>query len=209
MRLPIPAILIILLGAVSCARFVPPPQIQPVTMPAPPANNNTAAPVIENTAAAPSINDPGAATCSCPTAQSAPPPAAGPGGINPPLMICSCPAILVSPPIPATEFPPTLASHEPTIITLNDDGRTVLLHPGDSFLLKLGSDTYAWTVDVDNQAVLSRVINVMVVYGAQGIYKANHPGQAQLTARGNPLCRSSVPMCGMPSRLFTLYVIVA
>ncbi len=79
---------------------------------------------------------------------------------------------------------------------------------GETFLLDLGMDVYDWRVEIDNQDVLSRVPNIMVIRGAQGIYKAHNPGTATLTAVGDPLCRKSTPACGMPSMIFHLTVIV-
>ncbi len=123
-------------------------------------------------------------------------------------IICSCPAIIVPPPV----SPTAAASGTQTIpasgITLGDNGKTFVLHPGDSFLLNLGMDTYDWTVAIDNQSVLSRVIGVMVIRGAQGIFRANSPGRALLTATGDPLCRKSIPVCEMPSILFKVTVLV-
>lgn len=119
-----------------------------------------------------------------------------------PPVICNCPAILITPPAVATND--ELSSR----VALADNGKVFTLHPGDSFLLDLGMDTFDWTVDIDNQNVLSRVKGVMVIRGAQGIYEANSPGRAQLTAAGNPLCRNSVPPCEMPSIMFGITVIV-
>lgn len=94
-------------------------------------------------------------------------------------------------------------------VTLSENGMTFVFHSGESFLLNLGMDIYDWTVDVDNQNVLHRELNVMVIRGAQGIYIAQDPGTATLTASGNPLCLQSTPPCMMPSLLFRITVIVA
>ena len=93
------------------------------------------------------------------------------------------------------------------IITLADNGKSITLHTGESFLLKLG-EMYNWDIQMDNQTVASRAMNIMVVRGAQGVYDAHNPGQAILTGTGDPLCRSSVPACMMPSILFKLNVTV-
>ncbi len=47
-------------------------------------------------------------------------------------------------------------------------------------------DFYDWTVEVDNQNVLSRKLNVTVINGAQGIYEAHTPGTATLTRIWQP-----------------------
>ena len=72
-------------------------------------------------------------------------------------------------------------------ITQADDGKTINVANGSEFLVKLGSD-YNWTVTVDNPNVVSRVVGVMVVRGAQGIYQADQPGHATLNATGTPVC---------------------
>lgn len=94
------------------------------------------------------------------------------------------------------------------VITLSDNGGTIVLHKGESFLLKLG-EMYNWNVAIDNQTVVSRAMNIMVIRGAQGVYDAHNVGQAVLTGVGNPWCLTSVPSCKMPSILFKLNVIVA
>ncbi|MCZ7385849.1 MAG: hypothetical protein O8C63_14050 [Candidatus Methanoperedens sp.] len=93
-------------------------------------------------------------------------------------------------------------------ITLVDDQKTITLQVDETFLLKLG-EGYDWNISIDDQTVISREVNVMVIRGAQGIYRAHKPGSATLTAVGDPLCRKSVPACGAPSRLFRLNVIVS
>lgn len=111
-----------------------------------------------------------------------------------------------------TQEPPTPATIQPapgaeTVITLDDGNKTLYLHVGDRFLLKLG-DMFVWEVNVSDQNVLGRVKNIMVVKGAQGVYEALSPGRVTLEASGDPLCRQSQPPCGMPSILFELTVIV-
>jgi len=67
------------------------------------------------------------------------------------------------------------------IVTLDNDGQTIALKTGESCLLKLGEE-YDWTVTIADQSVLSRVKNLMVVRGAQGLYEANKTGSTALTA---------------------------
>jgi predicted secreted protein len=94
------------------------------------------------------------------------------------------------------------------IITLDDNGKTITLQVNESFLLKL-EEEYDWNITIDDQTVLSRKVNVLVIRGAQGIYEAHKPGRATLTAVGDPPCRRATPPCAAPSRLFSLNVIVA
>ncbi|MFZ3167151.1 MAG: protealysin inhibitor emfourin [Candidatus Methanoperedens sp.] len=42
----------------------------------------------------------------------------------------------------------------------------------ETFLLKLGAD-YDWNITIDDQKIISRIPNVAVIVGAQGIYKAH------------------------------------
>jgi len=73
-----------------------------------------------------------------------------------------------------------------TGVTKTDNGKTFILHPGECFLLNLGTDVFDWSVNIDDQNVLAMVKGVMVIRGAQGIYQAADPGQAVLTAVGTP-----------------------
>jgi hypothetical protein len=93
------------------------------------------------------------------------------------------------------------------IITLSDNGKSITLHKGESFLLKLG-EMYNWNIEIDNQTVVSRAMNIMVIRGAQGVYDTHNLGQAVLTGVGDPWCLTSVPSCKMPSILFKLNVTV-
>ena len=92
-------------------------------------------------------------------------------------------------------------------ITMDDAGQTIVLHVGDRFLLDLGAG-YDWTITIDNPAVISRVADITVVQGAQGVYEALSPGDAALTATGDPLCRQTQPPCGAPSRSFQIQIVV-
>lgn len=93
-------------------------------------------------------------------------------------------------------------------VTLADDGTTLHLQAGERFLLKLGED-YDWTVTVADQSVVSRVVNIMVVRGAQGVYEAHQAGSTTLTAAGDPVCRQAQPPCAAPSRDFRLEIVVS
>ncbi len=115
-------------------------------------------------------------------------------------------------PTPASSTTPTAAAGGGTpdpgsnlTITLANNSQTITLHVDEEFLLKLG-EGYQWTINLDNHNVVSRIPNVLVVRGAQGIYRAHQPGNATLTASGDPLCRQSVPACAIPSIFFTLHI---
>ena len=93
------------------------------------------------------------------------------------------------------------------IITLDDNDKTTTLQVNETFLLKLG-EFYDWNITIDDQTIVSRVVNVLVVKGAQGIYRAHKPGSAMLTATGDPICRKTTPPCQAPSILFKLNIVV-
>ncbi len=93
------------------------------------------------------------------------------------------------------------------IVTLDDNGQTIQLHVGERFLLKLGSN-YNWIVSIADPTIVSRVPNVLVVQGAQGLYEAKRPGRTTLTAVGDLPCRQAQPPCEAPSRLFQVQLIV-
>jgi hypothetical protein len=130
------------------------------------------------------------------------------------LLLAACTSLtptttpLATPTALATVSPP--AAPEETsawIVTLDDDGQTITLQVGERFLLKLGED-YDWTVTVADESVVSRVIGVLVVRGAQGVYEVHRPGSTTLSTTGDPVCRRSQPPCAAPSRLFRLQVVV-
>jgi len=104
----------------------------------------------------------------------------------------------------ATGATATPGAGAPTV-TLADDGRTVDLAVGQRFLLALGSNL-DWTVSVADTSVLSRVVNILVVRGAQGVYVANAPGTTTLTAIGDLPCRKAKPPCAAASRGFRITV---
>lgn len=91
-------------------------------------------------------------------------------------------------------------------VTLTDDGSTIQIHQGDRFLLMLGTD-YNWDVTVSDTSVLSRVPNVTVIRGAQGIYQALEPGTVTLTAIGSLVCSPGMP-CPLFARVFRVTVVV-
>jgi len=94
-------------------------------------------------------------------------------------------------------------------ITLADNSKTYLLHPGDSFLLNLGTDEFNWTVNIDDENVISREKNVLPIRGAQGVYQASSPGQTVLSAVGDPICqKSTTSMCPAIAVFFKVTIIV-
>src|SRR5207245_3273202 len=80
------------------------------------------------------------------------------------------------------------------IVTLEQNNQAISLKKGQSFLLKLG-DSHDWSVDISNQTVVSRVMNVMVIRGAQGLYQAHNIGTTTLASTGDTVCYKETPRC--------------
>lgn len=93
------------------------------------------------------------------------------------------------------------------VVGLQDNGQTIHVSVGQRFLLSLGAE-YNWQVNVADQSVVSRVVNITVIRGAQGVYEAHKAGQTTLEATGDPACRSQQPPCAMPSIIFQVTVVV-
>lgn len=88
----------------------------------------------------------------------------------------------------------------PTVrtITLADDGQTVSLPTGTSFLLALDS-AYDWQVQIADQTILSPYPNAAAPPDSQGVFTASHQGQTTLRATGTPKCYNATPRCLAPS----------
>ncbi|MCX9026408.1 MAG: hypothetical protein OIN85_09975 [Candidatus Methanoperedens sp.] len=97
---------------------------------------------------------------------------------------------------------------ESKTVTLADDGQTITLQVDETFLLELG-EGYDWNITIADQSIVSRVTNILVVRGAQGIYRAHKEGSSTLTAIGDPVCRQASPPCAAPSREFRVNIVVA
>ncbi|MDD5110661.1 MAG: hypothetical protein PHI63_05635 [Patescibacteria group bacterium] len=104
---------------------------------------------------------------------------------------------------PTPESSPTQTKE----VTLEDNNTTITLKVGERFLLKLG-EIYDWDISIDDQSIVSRVVNILVVRGAQGVYIAHTPGKAVLTATGDPKCLKSTPRCAIASILFKVNIVV-
>jgi hypothetical protein len=102
--------------------------------------------------------------------------------------------------------PPSEDGSEITV-GLDKNGQSIQLRVGQTFLLALGADLN-WAVAVTDQTVVSRVPNITVVRGAQGVYRALRTGSTNLTGIGDPPCRSVAPPCAAPSLLFSLSISV-
>jgi len=107
----------------------------------------------------------------------------------------------VSPPVSPT--PPGGTQ----MVTLADNGQTITLFRGMSFVLSLGSDL-DWQVQITDEAIVSRDPSAAPPVDSQGVYIAKQPGQTALTATGTPKCYNAVPRCLAPSRSFRIQIVV-
>jgi hypothetical protein len=90
----------------------------------------------------------------------------------------------------------------PSVLLASDAGALVELHVGERFVLLLGQYTGTdWQVQLSDPSVLQRVGS-----DGQGVYQAAIPGETQLTAIGDPVCRRAQPPCAAPSRLVQFVV---
>jgi hypothetical protein len=98
------------------------------------------------------------------------------------------------------------ATPAPSTVTYADNGETITLRVGDRFLLKLG-DQFEWQVSVVDPTVVSRVVNLLVVKGAQGVCEANKTGETALSATGTVVCLAQ-QACPVLAVSFKLHIIV-
>ncbi len=128
-----------------------------------------------------------------------------------PLAATSVPSIATSSPATATSFPPTATSAPagaaPAPVTLADNGTTITVQAGQRFLLNLGSE-YNWDVQVADPSIVSRVVNITVIRGAQGVYEAHAAGETKLTATGIPNCDSTQAGCSQIAQQFEVKIVV-
>jgi hypothetical protein len=101
----------------------------------------------------------------------------------------------------------TIMPQENRDVTLTDNGKTIILAVNDSFLLKLG-ESYDWVITIGNESVLSRVMSIAIVRGAQGVFSAHEAGRTFLQAVGDPACRNANPPCEAPSLSFRVTIVV-
>jgi hypothetical protein len=110
----------------------------------------------------------------------------------------------LNPPQAVTPAPtPTPASYT---ITRDSANATLRLKVGDSFLVNL-DDSLNWSVNFDPAGIVSLRKGVMVIKGAQGLYRADAIGRTTLTATGAPICAAGQP-CPQFLRYFTMTISV-
>lgn len=111
--------------------------------------------------------------------------------------------------ISTPEGTPSAAPSEPApvTITLANNNQSITLQVGQRFLLQLG-DSNRWNVNIDNQDVVSRLVNISVVKGAQGVYEAHRTGNALLSAVGTAVCDPTQGVCSHLAIGFALQITV-
>lgn len=92
-------------------------------------------------------------------------------------------------------------------LTLMDSGSTLTVPLGDSIELRL-TTALDWNVQVSDTTVLRRP-PVALVRSVQGLWLANQPGRATISATGSPPCINTRPACTLPSIDFAATVVVA
>jgi hypothetical protein len=100
------------------------------------------------------------------------------------------PAPTINTPAPAnsaSSTPQNASSSSALILDQSYNGKTFALRAGDRFLLKLGE--LNWNISFSDPSIVSRVKNIAVVRGGQGIYTADKPGTTVLSATGGPFCK--------------------
>jgi hypothetical protein len=85
------------------------------------------------------------------------------------------------------------------VVTLEDTGKTINLEVGERFLLVLKKDNYAFTVTVQNENIIKKIVDVDIPEGALGLYEAQREGQTQLIAGGELPCHQARPACLLPA----------
>lgn len=153
--------------------------------------------VASGTGAPPVAVTPGSPSAAVPSAVETP--ATPQATATPPLSRTPKPAAAAAPTRATTPTPKPTPEPKPTpattagslVVTQVDNGATLRLVVGQEFLLDLGS-SLDWAATVADLDVVSRVIGVLVVQGAQGIYEARAPGTTVLSAIGSPNCSSGI-----------------
>ena len=102
---------------------------------------------------------------------------------------------------------PTPSSGTPGVVTFGDQGRTIPLHVGQTFVLQL-DQLHTWDIQIADQRVLGQVSDRHEGPGAQGVYQALAPGQTTLEAQGEPICRTARPPCMLPTIVFSVTIVV-
>lgn len=92
------------------------------------------------------------------------------------------------------------------IVTLENKEKKISLNIGDTMLLKFGNENFDWNITVEDQKIIDRVKNVMVMSDAQGLYKAAAKGNTNFIVKGEPKCFKTAPQCALAPVSFKVNV---
>ena len=93
-----------------------------------------------------------------------------------------------------------------TVITREDQGKTIEIKVGDQVQVKLGPD-YDWAVDATPSLMLGEV-KEGVPEDAQGVYEAKRKGKATIQVTGKPTCLQNDPPCEENTLQFTVTLVI-
>lgn len=93
------------------------------------------------------------------------------------------------------------------VVTLDHVGQTVVMKPGQGFLLRLGDD-FIWTVSTEPADILTLNQKFTPASGEQGVFIARKKGISKLSALGVPVCVNRNPPCPRPDVLFELSLVI-
>jgi hypothetical protein len=121
-------------------------------------------------------------------------------------LLVACNAAPTPTPPPAPTSSPTAGSQSSPTVTLGDNGGTLSLKVGNTFLLSLG-DERDWDISLSDSSIVSRVPNITVIRGAQGVYTAKAVGKTTLSANGKVRCEQG-QICPQNILAFRIDIIV-
>jgi hypothetical protein len=111
-------------------------------------------------------------------------------------------------PVDSGATPAPTPSSGDQIITRANQGQTLHLAVGETFILRLGGET-KWDVKVTNPQVLVKSDETaQLVADEQREYRANESGVAELVAVSLPPCAADQPPCRVMAPAFRLLVVV-
>ena len=92
---------------------------------------------------------------------------------------------------PIEPKPPVVTNPDATaMITTADNNGTVVVTKGQHVAVQLG-DSMNWLLNFEPDTILTRVKNIMVTRGEQGLYTATDVGTTTLSATGSPICNAN------------------
>ena len=93
-------------------------------------------------------------------------------------------------------------------LTMADHNKTHTFLKGQKVEIAIAAIDYEWFMFVPEPRVFRQVIDAKTLPGIQGVYLAHNPGQTQLEARGEPVCKLQQTSCNKQDIYFKIDVIV-